>query len=206
MDSERDFIVTGLGVVSEQVMLIGGRKVKKFLLLLVLLTLFMAMGITVQAKSNGDNGQSEKLYDLLEGELSEYGADIEAWLSEELVKEENKERIENVIDFICEKLEAGELDTDEEISNVIQEGEEKFEVTLTEDEKEKILQVVQKIKDLGLDPEKLLNNVENLYKEVGADLVKDAEETVKKSFVESVTGFFQDMGSRVKGFFAGFFS
>ena len=66
--------------------------------------------------------------------------------------------------------------------------------------------MVQKIKDLGLDPEKLLNHVENLYEEVGADLVEEAEETVKKSFVESVTGFFQDMGTRVKGFFAGIFS
>lgn len=179
---------------------------KRFWLMLVMLTLFMAMGMTVQAKSKEENEQSANLFDLLEGELSEHGTDIKEWLSEELAKEENAELIENVMGFIREKLEAGELDTDEEISNAIQEGEEKFDVSLTEDEKNKILQVVQKIKDLGLDPEKLLNYVENVYKEVGADLVKEAGETVKKSFVESVTGFFQDMGSRVKGFFIGIFS
>lgn len=179
---------------------------RKFWMMLVMLTLFMAMGMTVQAKDRGENEQSANIFDLLGEELSGRGTDVMTWVSEELGKEENAKLVEDVIGFIREKLEAGELETDEDISDAIEEGEEKFDVSLTEEEKKEILQVVQKIKDLGLDPEKLLNHVEKLYNKVGVDLVEEAEETVKKSFVESVTGFFQDMGTRVKGFFTGVFS
>ena len=133
---------------------------KKIGTLLVMLTLFLTMGMTVQAKDQGENEQSAKIFSMLEEELSEHGEDVLKWLSEELAKEE----------------------------------------------KEKILQVMQKIKDMGLDPEKLLGHIEDLYDEVGSDLVKEAEETVKRSFVESVTGFFHDMGTRVKGFFTDIFS
>lgn len=179
---------------------------KKIGTLLVMLTLFLTMGMTVQAKDQGENEQSAKIFSMLEEELSEHGEDVMKWLSEELAKEENAELVEDVIGFIKEKLEAGDLETDEDISNAIEEGEEKFDVSLTEEEKEKILQVMQKIKDMGLDPEKLLGHIEDLYDEVGSDLVKEAEETVKRSFVESVTGFFHDMGTRVKGFFTDIFS
>lgn len=179
---------------------------RKFGRMLVILTMFLAMGITVQAKDQGEKEQSAELFDMLGGELSGHGTDVMEWLSEELGKEENAQLVQDVIGFIREKLDAGELETDEDISNAIKEGEEKFDVSLTEEEKEEILQVVQKIKDMGLDPEKLLGHIEDLYDEVGSDLVKEAEETVKRSFVESVTGFFQDMGTRVKGFFTGIFS
>ena len=70
-------------------MLIGGSSVKKFWMLLVMLTLFMTMGMTVQAKDQGDNEQSANVFDLLGEEFSERGTDVVAWLSEELGKEEN---------------------------------------------------------------------------------------------------------------------
>ena len=179
---------------------------KKFWMMLVMLTLFFSMGMAVQAKDQGEKEQSAKVWDLLGEQLSGKGAEAMEWLSEELGKEENARMVEDVIGFIREKLEAGAWETDEGISNAIQEGEEKFDVSLTEEEKEEVLQIIQKIKDMGLDPELLLNHVEKLYDEVGADLVEEAEETVKQSFVESVAGFFHDMGTRVKGFFTGIFS
>lgn len=179
---------------------------KKFWMMLVMLVMFFSMGMTVQAKDQGEKEQSAKLFNMLGEELSEHGADAMEWLSEELAKEENAEMVEEVISFIREKLEAGELETDEDISNAIEEGEEKFDVSLTEEEKEEILQVIQKIKDLGLDPEKLLGHIEDLYDEVGTELVEEAQEAVKQSFVDSVTGFFYDMGTRVKGFFTDIFS
>lgn len=179
---------------------------KKIGTLLVMLTLFLTMGMTVQAKDQGENEQSAKIFSMLEEELSEHGEDVMKWLSEELAKEENAELVEDVIGFIKEKLEAGDLETDEDISNAIEEGEEKFDVSLTEEEKEKILQVMQKIKDMGLDPEMILGHIESIYDDVGADLVEEAEEAVKQSFMDSVTGFFHDMGTRVKGFFTDIFS
>lgn len=129
--------------------------------------------------------------------------DIPQWISEELQKEENMELAEKVIDFIRQKLESGELENDEDISTAIEEVEDKFDVSLTEGEKDKILQSIQKIKKLGLDPEKLLDQASKICEDTKQELIQETENKVKTSFVNSVTGFFRDMGSRVKDFFTG---
>ena len=73
-------------------------------------------------------------------------------------------------------------------------------MTLTEEEKQKILDVMHKIKELGLDPEKLLDQAKSLYHKFGDELVDNAEAAIKQSFKESVTGFFSDFGNRIKDF------
>lgn len=124
----------------------------------------------------------------------------------EIAQGENSQLIEELVAFIKAKLASGELETDEEIREAIREGEEKFNVSLTDEEKEKILQVMQKIKDLGLDPEKLLDQAKDLYEEYGSELFDNAQEVVKQSFFDSLTGYFDDMGTRVKSFFKDIFS
>ena len=124
----------------------------------------------------------------------------------EIAEGENSEEIEELIAFIKAKLAAGELSSDQDIQDAIKEGEEKFGVSLTEEDKEKILSVMQKIKELGLDPEKLLDQAKDLYNKFGDELINNAEEVIKNSFKESVSNFFTDLGSTVKNFFANLFS
>lgn len=124
----------------------------------------------------------------------------------QLAEGENSEEIEELIAFIKAKLAAGDLETDQDIQDAIKEGEEKFRVTLTEEEKAKILQVMHKIKELGLDPEKLLDQAKDLYSKYGNELLDNAKETVKKSFTDSVSQFFSDFGTRIKDFISGIFS
>lgn len=151
-----------------------------------------------------------KAYEEVSGEtVSEQTLDTamnELITTGEIAQGENSELVEELVAFIKAKLAAGELETEEDIEEAILEGEEKFDVTLTEEEKEKILQVMQKIKELGLDPEKLLEQAQDLYKQFGDELFENAEEAVKQSVKNSVTGFFEDMGNRLKGFFANIFS
>lgn len=124
----------------------------------------------------------------------------------EIADGENSEEIEELIAFIKAKLAAGELTTDQDIQEAIKEGEEKFSVSLTDEEKEKILQVMHKIKELGLDPEKLLDQAKDLYNRFGDELINNAEEAIKKSLKESISGFFTDLGNTVKNFFTNLFS
>jgi len=98
------------------------------------------------------------------------------------------------------------LTTDQDIQEAIKEGEEKFNVSLSEEDKEKILAVMRKIKELGLDPEKLLDQAKDLYNKFGDELINNAEEVIKESFKESISNFFTDMGSTVKNFFKNLFS
>lgn len=124
----------------------------------------------------------------------------------ELVKGRSSEEIEDVVEFIKEKLAAGDLETDEDIEDAIKEGEDKFQVELTEEEKEKILDVMHRITDLGLDPEKLLDRAKEMYTKFGDELVDNAETTVKETVKNSVAGYFSDFGKRIKEFVVTIFS
>lgn len=119
---------------------------------------------------------------------------------------ENAETIEELIAFVKAKLAAGELESEEDIKDVIEEGEEKFQVTLSDEEKQMILDVMKKIKELGLDPEKLLDQAKDLYSQYGDELLNNAQEAVKKTFTDSVKQFFSDFGTTMKDFFTGLFS
>ena len=124
----------------------------------------------------------------------------------ELVKGRSSEEIEEVVEFSKDKLEEGELETDQDIQDAIEEGEDKFQVTLTEEEKQKILDVMHKIKDLGLDPEKLLDRAKEMYTRFGDELVENAETAVKETVKSSVTNYFSDFGKRIKEFVVTIFS
>lgn len=124
----------------------------------------------------------------------------------ELVKGRSSEEIEDVVEFIKDKLEEGELETDQDIQDAIKEGEDKFQVALTEEEKQKILDVMHKIKDLGLDPEKLLDRAKDMYIKFGDELVDSAETAVKETVKNSVTNYFSDFGKRIKEFVFTIFS
>lgn len=126
------------------------------------------------------------------GELENSGAD--------------SEDVEQLVAYIKAKLAAGELETDDDLKNAISEGEDKFGVTLTEDEKAKIVEVMHKIKDLGLDPQKLLDQAQDLYKKFGNELLQNTEDVVKKEVSNSFKNFFTDMSDRVKSFFKGMLS
>lgn len=170
---------------------------KRFLVLSVMLVMFSATGITVSANSLGENEQSADVITRLKENIS--GEQKE--LITELMKSSDE-----VIEFIRQKIESGELETEDDIEEAIEEGEEKFDVSLTEEDKEKILQVVQKAEELGIDPEKFLDQAQDMCEEFGDELADTAKEAVKQSVESSVTGFFQDMGKRIKGFFSGIFS
>lgn len=170
---------------------------KKIRMLLVMFSLFLIMGITVHANGAGEKEQSADVIDWLKENVSDEQQEVIT----ELMKSSDE-----VIEFIRQKLESGELVTEDDIEEAIQEGEEKFDVSLTEEDKEKIRKVAQKVKELGIDPEKLLDQAQDLSEQFGDELVDNAGEVVKQSVEKSVTGFFEDMGNRIRGFFANLFS
>ena len=79
-------------------------------------------------------------------------------------------------------------------------------VTLTEEQKQQILGVMEKIDKLGLDPEKLLDQAKDLYEKFGEEVVNKATDAVKKSVTESIGDFFSEMVDEVVNFFKNLFS
>lgn len=115
--------------------------------------------------------------------------------------------IEELIAFVKAKVAAGGLDSDDQIRSAIEEGEDKFGVTLTEDEINQIIAIMQKINQLGLDPNVLVSQAEDLYSKFGKDFLKnlDTDAIAKEVAKSAASGFFAKIGDAIKGFFAGLF-
>jgi uncharacterized protein YpuA (DUF1002 family) len=119
---------------------------------------------------------------------------------------ENSEEVEQLIAYIKAKMADGELENEDDIRAAIKEGQEKFGVTLTDEEITQIVEVMDKIRTLGLDPEVLLNQAQDLYQKFGDDIVNHTKDIIKESVTTSISNFFKDLGTNVKNFFTGLFS
>ena len=123
------------------------------------------------------------------------------------MEDADSQDIEELIAFVKAKVAAGGLDSDDQIRSAIEEGEDKFGVTLTEDEINQIIAIMQKINQLGLDPNVLVAQAEDLYSKFGKDFLKnlDTDAIAKEVAKSAATGFFAKIGDAIKGFFAGLF-
>lgn len=123
------------------------------------------------------------------------------------MEDADSQDIEELIAFVKAKVAAGGLDSDDQIRSAIEEGEDKFGVTLTEDEINQIIAIMQKINQLGLDPNVLVAQAEDLYSKFGKDFLKnlDTDAIAKEVAKSAASGFFAKVGDAIKGFFAGLF-
>lgn len=123
------------------------------------------------------------------------------------MEDADSQDIEELIAFVKAKVAAGGLDSDAQIRSAIEEGEDKFGVTLTEDEINQIIAIMQKINQLGLDPNVLVAQAEDLYSKFGKDFLKnlDTDAIAKEVAKSAASGFFAKIGDAIKGFFAGLF-
>ena len=123
------------------------------------------------------------------------------------MQDADSQDIEELNAFVKAKVAAGGLDSDDQIRSAIEEGEDKFGVTLTEDEINQIIAIMQKINQLGLDPNVLVAQAEDLYSKFGKDFLKnlDTDAIAKEVAKSAASGFFAKIGDAIKGFFAGLF-
>lgn len=115
----------------------------------------------------------------------------------------NPEEVENLIAFIKAEIAGKDLNTREEIDAAVREAITKYGATLTEEEITKIVDLMVKIKDLGLDYNTLLDQASDLYKKFGDKLtVEDLEnlgnaskgEIVKQAVGQFFTNVFDSIG------------
>lgn len=118
-------------------------------------------------------------------------------------KSMSNEDVEALVAFIKEKIAAGELETEEDIRKAIEEGEATFGVSLSDSDKEQIVQVMLKVKELNLDPNMLLDQATDLYDKYGDDIVNHLDDA---GFFDSLGNFFQGLGKSIGDFFAELFS
>lgn len=198
---------------------------KKRVSLLILMCTFLLSGLNVHA--------TEKITFENFGEyLTSFADDIKSIKSEEtissligsvedLIKKLKPEDVKKLINFIDKQLQDGKWASEEDIEEVISQGEKEFNVTLTEEEKKQILSVVSKIKELGIEPEYLLEKSEEIYEkygkelkdetvdlmtETGKEILKETKDKIKEEVSKSFTDYFSNMVQSVKSFFKGIFN
>lgn len=193
---------------------------KRVSLLMLTITLLLS-GMNVQAAEKNSFGSMGKYFNFFVNEIMCKSQD-ESLTSlidsaEELMKDVKPEDAKKLIDFVEKQIQNGKWESEEGIREAISQGEKEFNVTLTDNQKNQILSIIEKIKQLGISPEFILEQAEKLFEKYGKELKEEAsnagkeileetkdkiQEEVKKSFVN----YLSDMVQSVKLFFKGIFS
>ena len=124
---------------------------------------------------------------------------------------EEADKLQEVIDYIKAEVIAGDITDLEEIKEIIENAETQFDITLTDEQKQQIADLMQKIADLDIDPTKLLEQAGDLYDKYGETVLAEAKEIldgifteeVKASLWESIKSFFSTLWNSIVDFFSG---
>lgn len=194
---------------------------KKRISLLVLVLTLCLSGMNVQAAEKNKIPVISKYFSLFLEEVK--GVQSEDSFGElkdsvsELVKTIKPEDAKKILQFVEKKIEDGNWETEQGIKEAIAEGEKEFGVTLTMEQKELILSVIEKIKGLEIDPKYLVKQAEKIYEkcsedikegvsEKGKEIMDETQNKIKEEVNKSLTVYFSDMFKSVKTFFKGLFS
>lgn len=145
----------------------------------------------------------------------------------------SNEELSELLDFVKEKWDAGELEGEDAIRKAIEEGEAQFGVVLQDSVKDQIADSMQKLDALGLDHDAVVGLAKKLYQEHGdkiaesfqeiyeeyADeltdsvekaiarqVVEPAKEAAKAAVENTAKTFWQDLKNSVISFFRNIFS
>lgn len=75
----------------------------------------------------------------------------------------DKAQVEEFIAYVKQEVVKNDLDDKESINEAIEKGCKEFDITLTESQKKQLLELLQKISDLDLDWDQLLNQASDVY-------------------------------------------
>lgn len=121
----------------------------------------------------------------------------------------DQETADQVFDFLKDQAADGNLSSGEGIQKAIDEGQEKFGVTIDEADAEKLVNTMEKLEDMGFSAEYVVEKAGSLYEEYGADFVDHADElvkdAVKNAASNAASSFWQNLKKSVKNFFKNLF-
>ncbi len=189
------------------------------ILMLVLCLLFSQITVNAQEKeaANGLTGYVNLLL-----AKTKSGNDDKSLSSlkdslEDAIQNIKPEDAQKILDFVSEKIQDGSWETKQGIESAIKEAEQKFDVTLTKEQKELAFSVAEKVKSLGIDPQFLVDQAEEIYEKYsgeikdevskkGQQIAEEVQEKVKEEISRSLTDYVSDMVKNVKSFFRGIFA
>lgn len=143
------------------------------------------------------------------------------------------EELDELLDFVKEKWDAGELEGEDAVRKAIEEGEAQFGVVLQDSVKDQIAEGMSRLNALGLDHDtviglakkmyqehgdKIAESFQELYEEYAGELTESVEKAIAEQVVEpakeaakaavenTAKNFWQDLKNSVVSFFKNIFS
>ncbi len=108
------------------------------------------------------------------------------------------DKVEELIALVKQEVIENDLETEEEITEVIEEAADEMDITLSDEDIQKILSLLDKIKDLDIDADALKSQAGDIYNKIkNIDIGTDAA---------GISKFFSDIFSSISDFFRGLFS
>ena len=122
----------------------------------------------------------------------------------------DSEEVSDMIAFIKAEIAGKDLNSREDIDAAVRQAIKDYGATLTEDEINQIVDLMVKIKDLGLDYNTLLDQAQDLYNKFGDKLtlddLKNLSGSTKTEIAKAAVGqFFTKVMDGITGFFKGLF-
>ncbi len=140
-----------------------------------------------------------KAYSAMQGEDIDE-ENVDAALNEIVVTSDiadDNEDAEALVAYLKEQV-AQEDMSEEEISEAIDSAEEKFDVSLTDEQQEALVELLAKISDLDLDIDSLKSQAQEIYDKLGIDIDTD-------SIFSQIKNFFGGIWDAIVDFFSGLF-
>lgn len=144
-------------------------------------------------------GAMKAYSDLTGEEVSQESMDAavnELVVTSQIAEGADAEDVEELIAYVKARVVQEGLDNDEAISQAIDDGAAEIGVTITEEQKQKIIELMKKINELDLDIDSMKAQATELFNKL-EDLGIDKEQA---------KGFFQKVIDSLKDFFSGLFN
>lgn len=99
---------------------------------------------------------------------------------QEITRSLSDDELEKLLDFVKDKWDAGELGSEEQIRDAIEEGEAQFGVTLEDSVRDQIADAMEKLDSLGINHDTAIDLAGKLYKEYGDGISENVEELISQ--------------------------
>ena len=151
-----------------------------------------------------------KAYSTMTGsEVDEEAADAamdELVTTGELVDSLGADDASKLIAIIKDAVVSGDLDSDEDILAAIDKGADEMGVTLNDDERQQILELMKKIGALDLDLDALQRSAQSIYDQLdGMGIDIGSLGGSSGGFFSAIGDFFSNIGNAISSFFGGLF-
>ena len=169
---------------------------KAVIMLSIAAVLFVGMFLPVTISvSAAESSTGEEI------DVEELLSDVEKKVSEALAKID-KEKAEEIFDFVKEKVSDGSLSTEAGLKSAIEEAEREFGVAIDQSVATQVVEVMEKLEEMGFSGEDIVEKARQLYDTYGADFMAHANEAftevVEEAVENAVAGFFKNLWEGIK--------